>query len=198
MPQTAVGLIGIGQRFGRAHLRADGVGHILVAHFIHFDAALQQRDAILAGAETVALERRLRRRHGPVDIGRGAHGNPRANRCVGGIDDVQGSGHERVHPLAVEVKLEIFTHGYGLPWGMNAISRDRECSTRSAGEKYPVRQKRGQARPGAPHGTPSSDARFLQRPLRFLAAPLGIHHNHRYRHQSSVPGNRELAIKSRR
>ena len=117
MAQTAVGLVAVGQRFRRAHLRADGIGHIPVARFIHLDTTLKQRDARGAGTATVALEGRLRCRHGAVDIGLGAHGNARADRGVGGVDDVQRAGHKGVYPLAVEVKLEVFTHAYGLPWG---------------------------------------------------------------------------------
>jgi hypothetical protein len=110
VPEARVRLGLFRQALRRAHLLADRIGHILVARLVHLDAALEQRQALLATAHAEGGERGLRRGDGAVDVRFGPEGDARAHLLRRRVDHVKGLGLGGINPLAVDIELQVFAH----------------------------------------------------------------------------------------
>ena len=64
-----VRLFAIGKPLGRAHLHTDGIRHILVAFLVDLDAALEDRDALFTGGESVGFESGFGGGYSAINIG---------------------------------------------------------------------------------------------------------------------------------
>ena len=110
MGHTHGGLRRLGQPQRRPHLLRDGLHKVAVAALVDLQHLGQQGQALFAAGARVALERATRGGHSLVHIGGRSHADAGNGLLVGGIDDLQAARADRIHPLAVDIELQMVLH----------------------------------------------------------------------------------------
>ncbi|MPN39193.1 hypothetical protein SDC9_186721 [bioreactor metagenome] len=104
------GLRRLGQPQRRPHLLRDGLHKVAIAALVDLQHLGQQGQALFAAGARVALEGAARGSHGLVHVGGRAHADAGDGLLVGGIDDVQAARADRIHPLSVDIELQMVLH----------------------------------------------------------------------------------------
>ena len=114
MAQSRGGLGLGGEEGGRPHLHRDGLGDVVVACLVRLDDALEEGDPLLSRGVGVGGEGGPCRFHRAVDVGGRAQADLRHGFFGGGVDHVESAGRDGIDPGAVDIELEVVTHGHVL------------------------------------------------------------------------------------
>ena len=111
MRRATAGLDGARELERRAHLARDGVAHVVPTLVVFGQDGAQQVEPLLAAGAGESGESGLGGGHGTIDVGGAADRNLNVSLLGRGIDDVEQGGHDRVHPLAVDIEMLGVLHG---------------------------------------------------------------------------------------
>ena len=98
------------ERARGSHLARHRKGEVGLARLVHVDDAAQEIEPLGRIGEAERLKGTFSGRDGLVHVGLAAERDLRERVLVRRIDDIEGVGHDRVHPGSVDVELEIVGH----------------------------------------------------------------------------------------